>query len=134
MVAAPIPTQVGQVVRMGADHLEARVLDVGPLSPNTAVPESFGPARYETVTYELINPTPQEELFMPRLQALVADQQSFPPDRDATIAIGQTLIPRVIGPDATVRCKIAFAIPKKSKDLEVAFSNTEGVQWRIDAH
>jgi hypothetical protein len=129
-----IPIQVENLVKMGADHLQARVLNVSPLSFTTASHEPFGPSKYETVTYEVTNPTPNEELFMPRLQALVADHQSFSPDTDATIAIGQALTPQVIGPGTTTRCKIAFVIPQSAKNLEVGITNTEGIQWRVGAH
>jgi hypothetical protein len=129
-----IPSQLGQVVKLGVGGLEARVLDVSPLSLNTANRQPFGPSKYETVTYEVANPTPYDELFMPRLQTLVADHQSYSPDRDATTALGETLIPRVIGPKTTVRCKIAFAIPQTAKNLEAGLVNTEGVEWRINAH
>lgn len=133
-MTASVPSQLGQVVKMGVGGLEARVLDVSPLSLQTASRQPFGPSKYEAITYEVANPTQSDELFMPRLQTLVADHQSYSPDRDATTALGETLIPRVIGPKTTVRCKIAFAVPQTAKNLEAGLVNTEGVEWRINAH
>jgi hypothetical protein len=141
-MVAPMPSPTGDVVgrdpsqpgvRIGSDHLQARVLNVSELSLN-APSQSLGLSRYETVTYEVTNQTPEKELFMPRRQILVADNKAYSPDRDATIAIGQTLTPQIIGGSTTIECKMAFAIPKTAKSIQPEIVNTEGIQWAANDH
>jgi hypothetical protein len=92
-----------------------------------------GSTKYETITYEVTNPSSDRELFMPQVQSLLADRQSYSPDREATQAIGQSLTPRVIGSRQTVRGEIAFALPQAATIRAVEFTNTEGIGWRVNA-
>jgi hypothetical protein len=127
----PMRPRVGQVVKMG--HLQVRDLSVNPLSAQVASGLfGAGSTKYETVTYAVTNPTPEPQLFMPRVQTLLADKHSYSPDRDATSAIGQSLIPRVVGPEQTVRCVLVFALPQAATVRAIGLTNDQGIEWRIN--